>query len=241
MWGMFSFPCCMQQRQVETIREVLESVLCFCDLWCWPEPGKKTNAWGVCFPLSALKACAAQAGREDGSIQVLFCQTNLLAPLLCLKMVVTQNPAYVCCRNGEQWLILFVLKILWTSQSSSQLCIKAKVWLEGGVGTWSSDWSQQELQMLYVTNQNLPVSSAISFWFEKYLGLVRIVLLKGGGKKNPKPYNLNIPPPCNLVFLWRTYGKSCGSMRGEWQQVGVFPQKWKPAFVGYLAEESTCF
>lgn len=240
MVGMFSFPCCMQQRQVEIIREVLESVLCFCYLWCWPEPGKKTNAWGVCFPLSALRASAAQATRRDGSIQALFRQTNLLAPLLCLKKVVTQNPA-VCCRNGEQWLILHILKILWTSLSSSQLCIKGQVWLEGGVGTRSSDWSQRELQMLYVTNQNLPVSSAISFWFEKYLELVRIVSLKGAKKKNPNHIIQTFLLLASLYF----YGERMGSpvvLCGEWQQVGFFfPQKWKPAFVGYLAEESTCF
>lgn len=83
----------------------------------------------------------------------------------------------------------------------------------------SSNWSQWELQMLYFTNQNLPVPSVISFWFEKHLGLVKIVSLR----KEKKRSIIQTFPLLQSCILMRAYGKACVSTCKIQQQVLIVP------------------
>lgn len=114
---------------------------------------------------------------------------------------------------------------------------RGKGWLEGGGG----NWSQWEPQMLCLTNQNLPLPSVLSFWFEKYLGLVRFVSLKTG--KTPKIPNCIIQT-FFLVAILYFYGEHMGSslfVQTAADGLLLLSQKWKAALAGYFAQESTCF
>lgn len=73
--------------------------------------------------------------------------------------------------------------------------------------------------MLYFTNQNLPVPSAISFWFEKYLGLVRIVSLREEKKRGI----IQTFPLLQSCIFMGAYGKACVSTCKIQQQVLIIP------------------